>query len=72
MKGLLKMVGALREAFLSVEDRRGWVKEPVADAATFQDGLYVQVCNSIVHSFINKYSHELTKSTALCHKSIII
>lgn len=44
MKGLLKMVGALREAFLSVEDRRGWVKEPVADAATFQDGLYVQVC----------------------------
>ncbi|XP_065352556.1 glucose-fructose oxidoreductase domain-containing protein 2 [Cloeon dipterum] len=42
MKGLLKMVGALREAFQSVEDRRGWVKEPVADAATFQDGQYVQ------------------------------
>lgn len=46
MKGLLKMVGALREAFLSVEDRRGWVKEPVAVAATFQDGLYVQVSNN--------------------------
>jgi hypothetical protein len=49
MKGLLKMVGALREAFLSVEDRRGWVKEPVADAATFQDGLYVQVCDNRLH-----------------------
>jgi predicted dehydrogenase len=42
MKGLFKMIGALREAFLPVEDKRGWVKEPVALAATFEDGLYVQ------------------------------
>lgn len=42
MKGLFKMIGALREAFLPVEDKRGWVKEPVAQAATFEDGLYVQ------------------------------
>ncbi|XP_075214561.1 glucose-fructose oxidoreductase domain-containing protein 1 [Lycorma delicatula] len=42
MKGLFKMMGALREAFLPVEDKRGWIKEPVASAATFEDGLYVQ------------------------------
>lgn len=42
MKGLFKMICALREAFLPVEDKRGWVKEPVAQAATFEDGLYVQ------------------------------
>ncbi|XP_046396730.1 glucose-fructose oxidoreductase domain-containing protein 2 isoform X1 [Ischnura elegans] len=42
LKGLFKMVGALREAFQSVEDRKGWVKEPVALAATFEDGQYVQ------------------------------
>lgn len=42
MKGLFKMISALREAFLPVEDKSGWVKEPVALAATFEDGLYVQ------------------------------
>lgn len=42
LKGLRKMIGALREAFQSVEDKRGWMKEPVSLAATFEDGLYVQ------------------------------
>lgn len=37
IKGICKMVGALRETFLS---KSGWVK-PVA-AACFEDGLYVQ------------------------------
>lgn len=42
VRGLRKMIGALREAFQPVEDKRGWIKEPVATAATFEDGLYVQ------------------------------
>jgi len=42
IKGLCKMVGALREAFLPVQEQKGWIKEPVQTAATFEDGLYVQ------------------------------
>ncbi|XP_059613537.1 glucose-fructose oxidoreductase domain-containing protein 1 [Phlebotomus argentipes] len=42
IKGLCKMVGALREAFLPVQEQTGWIKEPVQMAATFDDGLYVQ------------------------------
>lgn len=55
MKGLFKMIGALKEAFLPVEDKRGWVKEPVALAATFEDGLYVQaVIDALRKSSTNK------------------
>ncbi|XP_054286193.1 glucose-fructose oxidoreductase domain-containing protein 1-like [Macrosteles quadrilineatus] len=55
MKGLFKMMGALKEAFLPVEDKRGWVKEPVALAATFEDGLYVQaVIDALRKSSSNK------------------
>ncbi|RZF38040.1 hypothetical protein LSTR_LSTR006439 [Laodelphax striatellus] len=55
MKGLFKMMGALREAFLPVEDKRGWVKEPVASAATFEDGLYVQaVIDALRKSSVNR------------------
>lgn len=42
VKGLNKMIGSLREAFQCVEDKKGWIKEPVSSAATFEDGLYVQ------------------------------
>ncbi|XP_012259995.2 glucose-fructose oxidoreductase domain-containing protein 2 [Athalia rosae] len=42
VKGLKKLIGALREAFQPVEDKKGWIKEPVSSAATFEDGLYVQ------------------------------
>ncbi|KAJ8959501.1 hypothetical protein NQ318_022198 [Aromia moschata] len=42
VKGLCKMVSALREAFLPVNEKAGWVKEPVRSAANFEDGLYVQ------------------------------
>lgn len=41
-KGLCKMVAALREAFLPVQEQTGWIKSPVESAATFDDGLYVQ------------------------------
>lgn len=55
LKGLYKMMGALREAFLPVEDKHGWVKEPVAIAATFEDGLYVQaVINALRKSSNNR------------------
>ncbi len=42
VKGFFKMIGSLKEAFMPVEDKSGWIKEPVADASTFEDGLYVQ------------------------------
>lgn len=42
MKGLLKMVGALKEAFAAREDLQSWVKEPVTMAASFEDGQYIQ------------------------------
>lgn len=55
MKGLFKMISALREAFLPVEDKSGWVKEPVALAATFEDGLYVQaVIDALKKSSANR------------------
>ncbi|EDW85317.1 uncharacterized protein Dwil_GK18466 [Drosophila willistoni] len=40
IKGLCKMVGALKEAFGSKES--SWIKAPVCTASTFEDGLYVQ------------------------------
>lgn len=42
VKGLFKMVAALREAFLPVQQQTGWIKSPVESAATFDDGMYVQ------------------------------
>lgn len=42
VRGLCKMVAALREAFLPVHEQTGWIKSPVESAATFDDGLYVQ------------------------------
>lgn len=42
VKGLCKMISALREAFLPVKEKAGWIKEPVCLASTFEDGLYVQ------------------------------
>lgn len=39
IKGMVKMVTALKEAFSTSE---GWIKEPVKSAASFNDGLYVQ------------------------------
>lgn len=49
IKGLCKMIGALRESFSQEENT--WVKQPVQAAATFEDGLYVQaVLDSIRQS----------------------
>lgn len=46
--GLSKMIGALREAFLPVTEKAGWIKEPVKLAAGFDDGLYVQAVLSAI------------------------
>lgn len=55
IKGLCKMVSALREAFLPNNEKAGWIKEPVTSAATFEDGLYVQaVLNAIRQSSQNR------------------
>ncbi|XP_064466801.1 glucose-fructose oxidoreductase domain-containing protein 2-like [Ornithodoros turicata] len=42
VKGLVKMVGALRDAFAGRGSGQVWGKEPVSSAATFEDGLYIQ------------------------------
>lgn len=42
VKGLCKMISALKEAFLPVKEQMDWVKEPVRAAATFEDGQRVQ------------------------------
>ncbi|XP_062327958.1 glucose-fructose oxidoreductase domain-containing protein 2 [Osmerus eperlanus] len=42
LRGLGSMVTALRHAFQAHEERRSWARGPVAMAATFEDGLYVQ------------------------------
>lgn len=53
IKGLCKMIGALRESF--VQEQSSWIKEPVQSAATFEDGLYVQaVLDAIRTSSENK------------------
>lgn len=48
IKGVCKMVSALREAFLPVKEKAGWIKEPVCGAASFEDGLYVQAVLSAI------------------------
>lgn len=53
IKGICKMMGALRESF--VQEQSSWIKEPVRTAATFEDGLYVQaVLDAIRQSSDNK------------------
>lgn len=42
LKGLMKLIDSVKDAFKSVEDKHGWVKGPVTVAATFEDALYVQ------------------------------
>ncbi|XP_022237405.1 glucose-fructose oxidoreductase domain-containing protein 1-like isoform X2 [Limulus polyphemus] len=55
LKGFVKIVSALREAFISVQDKQCWVKEPVAMAATFEDGQYIQaVIDALRKSSKNK------------------
>ncbi len=42
LKGLIKLVDSVKDAFKSIEDKHSWCKDPVTVAATFEDGQYVQ------------------------------
>ena len=42
MKGMIRMMECVRDAFDRVEERQAWVAEPLANAATFEDSFYVQ------------------------------
>lgn len=42
LKGLIKLVDAVKDAFRFVEEKHGWSSEPVLSAATFVDGQYMQ------------------------------
>jgi predicted dehydrogenase len=42
IKGMSKMISALKESFTTSSNTTVWNKEPVASAANFNDGLYVQ------------------------------
>lgn len=51
IKGISKMISALKEAFTIPSSTSSWNKEPVASAANFNDGLYVhQVIEAIKKS----------------------
>ncbi|XP_030556575.1 glucose-fructose oxidoreductase domain-containing protein 1 [Drosophila novamexicana] len=72
IKGMCKMVGALKEAFNSKES--SWIKAPVSTAATFEDGLYVQaVVEAIRKSNETRQWQrvELTTDAPLNHDQII-
>ena len=59
LKGLIKLIDSVKDAFKSVEDKHGWGKDPVMVAATFEDGQYVQTVvdairkSSKTHEWIN-------------------
>lgn len=42
LKGLIRLVDAVKDAFRLVEEKHGWSSEPVSSAATFVDGQYMQ------------------------------
>ena len=42
MKGMIRMMECVRDAFDRVEERQGWLVEPLSNAATFEDSFYVQ------------------------------
>lgn len=72
IKGLCKMVGALKEAFAQKES--SWVKEPVQAAATFEDGLYVQAVLDAIRKSSESRSWtkvEITSESPTNHEQIM-
>ncbi|XP_074644929.1 glucose-fructose oxidoreductase domain-containing protein 2-like [Tubulanus polymorphus] len=53
LKGLIRLIDSVKDAFKSVADRHGWSKTPVSQAATFEDALYIQT----VIDAVRKSSH---------------
>lgn len=61
IKGMMKMIGALKEAFASSS---GWAKESVSSAANFNDALYVQaVLEAIKKSSENRSWQKIDMQT---------
>lgn len=42
MKGIIRMIESVRDAFQQVEERQGWNAEPLVPGGTFEDCFYVQ------------------------------
>jgi len=42
LKGYMKLVDALKEAFKVEEDRLKWIRDPLGNAADFDDALYIE------------------------------
>jgi hypothetical protein len=42
LKGLIKLIDSVKDAFKSVEEKHSWIKNPVAMGTTFEDSHYIQ------------------------------
>ena len=42
LKGLIKLIDSVKDAFKSIEEKHSWSRNPVAIAATFEDSHYIQ------------------------------
>lgn len=75
VKGLVKMVSALRDAFAGRGTSQAWGKEPVSSAATFEDGLYIQAVVSAVRQssqrrewvYVEPLRDDTTCRSSFCH-----
>lgn len=64
LQGLFRLVGALKEAFATGDGEHGWLKGPVASAATFEDGQYVQaVMDALRLSSASRQWEQVTVAT---------
>ncbi|CAH1779890.1 unnamed protein product [Owenia fusiformis] len=59
LKGMIKLIDSVKDAFKLVEDKHGWSRDPVCISATFEDGLYVQAVVDAVRK--STKSHEWEK-----------
>ncbi|KAK4313658.1 hypothetical protein Pmani_015005 [Petrolisthes manimaculis] len=64
LQGLFRLVGALKEAFATGDGEHGWLKGPVASAASFEDGQYVQaVMDALRLSSASRQWEQVTVAT---------
>ena len=55
LKGLIKLIDSVKDAFKSIEEKHSWTRNPVAIAATFEDSHYIQtVVDAVRKSGKNK------------------
>lgn len=54
LKGLIKLIDSVKEAFKSVEGKHNWSPGPVFIAATFDDGQYIQATVDAVRQSSNQ------------------